>query len=279
MPVVEQVGVVSAKPNVTDLSLRPSKPASQPSELRDDPMWLDFESEGLDSFTAYRPRNEFTTSFERLDSIIDQTYDTLNSSHRGFAKNVSRSAYSYYTWQHAYARVIAIKKHRGEESFTEDRHLEYLRGDTHPLPAPIEEYLRAVKDINDTTGITYKIAFHVWSNRHGHFQRISAQTHSYYESLAAPVVIARRVIEDLLYTQNPARKRNWNVPANIAPEEDEAGLPTKNLLGWAPAVTLTNEQRQLLESAGLVGDEFNLQREHFSSMDNFSISFLFRQIG
>lgn len=123
----------------------------------------------------------------------------------------------------------------------EDRHLEYLRGDLHALPAPIEEYLRAAEDIKDTTGITYKIEFPVWPERHGHFDRVSGVNHSQYASMAAPVVIARRVIEDLLYAQDPARNRVWNLPEAIRPEEVAAGLPTKNLIGWAPAVTLTTE--------------------------------------
>lgn len=172
--------------------------------------------------------------------------------------------------------MIAIKKHRGEESFIEDRHLEYLRDDNHPRPTPIEEYMRAIGDIKDTTGITYHIDFPVWPNRHGHFGRVNTETHSSYESMVAPIVIARRIVEDLLYTHDQARVRNWNVPNAIVPEDENAGLPTRNLIGWASAATLTTEQRQLLESAGLVDEKFNVDvnqfqfnRQLFSKVSDF----------
>lgn len=84
----EQIGVVSAKPIITDHSLKPSHPSTKPSELREDPMWQDFDGEGLDGFVAFRPRNNFTVTFEGLDAIIDQAYDTLNSGDRNFSKHI-----------------------------------------------------------------------------------------------------------------------------------------------------------------------------------------------
>lgn len=92
---------------------------------------------------------------------------------------------------------------------------------------------------------------------------MDADTQPSYESMAAPVVLARRIVEDLLFTQDPNRDRNWNLPANLKPEERDAGSPTRNLLGWAPAITLTTEQRQLLESAGRVADDFKVDNRQF----------------
>lgn len=61
-----------------------------------------------------------------------------------------------------------------------------------------------------------------------------------HESLAAPDIIAHRIVEDLLYTIDPIRARNRNLIEALESEEADAGLPTKNLL------RLTTEERQLL---------------------------------
>jgi hypothetical protein len=81
-------------------------------ELKNDPKWQDFEAESLEGFVAYGPCRKFSVTLEGLDPIIEQTYDMLNSADRNFSKNVPRSSFSYYVWQHAYTRVIAIKKQR-----------------------------------------------------------------------------------------------------------------------------------------------------------------------
>jgi hypothetical protein len=228
----------------------------------DDPMWQDFEAEGLEGFTAYAPRRELAVTLG-LDPIIDQAYDTLNSADRNFSKNVPRSAFSYYVWQHDYARIIAINKHRGQETFDEYRHLGILRNENYPLPTPIEEYLRAIGNVKDTTGIEFRLEFPSWPNSQGHFGQVDSNTHYHYESLACPVVLAQGVCEDLNFTMNPHVGRQWDLPDELQPEQDNRRAPTRNMLGWAQATALTSEQRQLVESASVEVDDFHPDQLQF----------------
>jgi hypothetical protein len=125
----------------------------------------------------------------------------------------------------------------------------------------------------------------------GYFGRVNGETHHLYESLPSPGVAAQRAVVDLQYTMNQG-PQIWNLPEELRPpedewvaevpepnddlledEEDEAiperergigavgvegmePLPTANLLGWSPAVRLTNEQRQISENCGVQEEGF-----------------------
>lgn len=71
---IEKPGVISSDPKMdTSMSLTPTKLSTQSSELRNDPMWQDFESDGLSGFIPHTPRKTFAVTFEGLDGIIDET--------------------------------------------------------------------------------------------------------------------------------------------------------------------------------------------------------------
>jgi hypothetical protein len=80
--------------------------------------------------------------------------------------------------------------------------------------------------------------------------------------MVSPRICAQR-IHDLQYTVNPALPQNWNLPQDLIPAEEDAGLPTKNLLGWSSATTLTTEQRVLLEGANVREDDFGATNPRF----------------
>ena len=271
-------GFVSTAPKTEEeKDLRPTNLSTKASEFKNDPLWQDFEAEGIEGLVAYASRRTFTVSFEGLQPLIEQTYDTMNSADRQFAKNVSRSAFSYYVWIHTYAHCIAIKKHKGDQTSQEDRFLEFLRNANFPLPAVIEEYLRGVGDVKDPIAVDYRIKFPSWPNRNGTFGVMTAENFHDYMAMAAPLVLAERIIADMRYTnqQNEAN-RNWNLSEAMRPQEVTAGLPTKNCLGWSQATILTPEQQRLLESAGVdiqglhpTVTNFQLNRPLFEKVSDF----------
>ena len=121
----------------------------------------------------------------------------------------------------------------------------------------------------------------------GFFGQVGPETHYLYETFPAPGVAALRLVHDLQHTRRPGNVI-WNLPnalrPEVIPEEDayedeEPGevdddaihpeerpdrrdrgrdeiRPTANLLGWGPAVRLTNEQRQILKNCGVQDDGF-----------------------
>lgn len=58
-------------------------------------------------------------------------------------------------------------------------------------------------------------------------------------------------------------ERDWNLSEDLRPLEETAGLPTRNLLGWARATTLTKDQVVFLESADIMEDQFASKFEQF----------------
>jgi hypothetical protein len=175
-------------------------------------MWQDFETEGFEGLIPYRARNEFSVTLEGFISLVEREYDLLNSADRNFTKHVSKSMFVWYSVQHAYARCIAIKLHSGENTYEEEVFLNYLRSENYPVPTPIEEYLRSIGDTKDKAGTVYKIVFPTWPNANGDFGLINAETHVDYENMISPRICSQRILNDLLYTQNPALPPNWNIP-------------------------------------------------------------------
>lgn len=266
-----------AAPIAVDAKAKPQPKAlsTTPSQYKDDKMWQDFEAEGFDGLAPYTPRRFFATTFEGLVGLIDRCYDALNVSDPTFTKYISRSMFSYYIWQHVYVRIIEIKKHTGDETHDENRYYEFMKNRNYPVPEPIEEYLKSVGTTKDHTGIEYRMVFPAWPNDDGHFGQIDEDTHFLYESMAAPIVTSGRMVADLEYTMNPNVNRTWDLDPTIAPNDMNAGLPTKNLIGWAPAVTLTPEQRQILESGGVDNNsihpdlpKFELNRALFENISD-----------
>lgn len=82
----------------------------------------------------------------------------------------------------------------------------------------------------------------------GSFGRVSGITHIFYETLPAPIVSLLRIFAD--HTFNTNQQRDWVLPANLTPVvADHCQAPTRNLLGYAPAVGLTSEQIGVLLGA------------------------------
>ncbi|XP_030755344.1 uncharacterized protein LOC115881811 isoform X1 [Sitophilus oryzae] len=223
------------------------------SKVRDDPMWQEFEDDGLE-LMAYGRSRKFAVTLEGLQPLIDQTYNALSIESRYFNTFVPLSAFSYYVWSMAYARIVSLKKYERLDVDYDLLHSYQALA----LPLTIGDYLRSIGNIKDTTGTDYEVGFPAWPNEHGHFGRVSAENHYMYEALAAPVVIAQRMQQDVAYTRNPQQSKNWNLSADLVPAEGEsAGLPTVNCLGWAPAASLNTNHKEFLESAGVDKDSIH----------------------
>lgn len=154
-----------------------------------------------------------------------------------------------------YARLITLKQERGDSTYEEDTFAGQVLSGNHALPAPIDSYIKALGNVVDTTSLRYQLQMPVWPNETGDFGQVSAQTHWMYMYMPSPLVVSQRIREDLRVTATPG-VRDWNLPQNLRPEEEGAGLPTRNCLGWASAATLTHDQVAFIESANIMEDAF-----------------------
>ncbi|UXD80020.1 hypothetical protein [Myrmica rubra virus 5] len=211
----------------------------------------------------YNARNDFAVSAEGFVPLVECQYDAIQALDRNFTRYISKSMYLWYSSQHLYARLIAIKATQGEATYKEEKFLDYVKSENYPIHLPIDEYLRSIGDITDSAGTKYRLGFPVWPNEQGHFGRVGPVTHYKYETFPAPVVLSQSIREDFLYTIDQERNYNWNLSYELIPEEEKAGFPTKNLLGWSRSTTLTTEQRETLQGAGVDQANFGATNVQF----------------
>ncbi|KAL4703586.1 hypothetical protein ACJJTC_003346 [Scirpophaga incertulas] len=159
---------------------------------------------------------------------------------------VAKSAWVYYCVMGLYARLITLRQEDGSSNYDEDSFASQVLSGNHQLPAPIESYRMMVLSV--------------------------AWAHTPIGSTCLclpPLVCRRRIQEDLRVTAVPG-VREWNLPVNLQPAEQGAGLPTRNCLGWARAATLTNDQVAFLESANVMENAFPVKFAQFQySVDLF----------
>jgi hypothetical protein len=246
-----------------------------------------FVIDGDRGFTEDAGEQKFSVTADSFVSLTKRTYDNVCAADKEFNRHVSLSMYQYYNTVHFWARLAAIREHTGLATEDERNLRRYVASNEYPLHEPINAYLRGIGDFEDPSGTEHKFRLLRLPGRDeyegvaGYFGQVSGQTHHLYESLPSPGVAAQRVVADLNYTLRQG-VQIWDMPEDLRPaeeveeqedeeERDEAvpeeerhdfvpeavrPLPIANLLGWSPAVRLTNEQRQVLENCGVQEEGF-----------------------
>ncbi|KAL0101852.1 hypothetical protein PUN28_018414 [Cardiocondyla obscurior] len=108
----------------------------------------------------------------------------------------------------------------------------------------------------------------------GWFSKIDESSHYLYSNYPCLAVYAMHVSQNIAYTNfrpqpgpNPPEfDINWNLPTAIGPNNQLAGKPTINLLGYAPAAKYTPQQCQWIKGAG-----FNDERVYLSVSDEIPL--------
>ena len=93
----------------------------------------------------------------------------------------------------------------------------------------------------------------------GRFGQVNERTHWLYANYPCLAVYIQRIDADWAYTMDPNFDPAWDLPESIQPDEDDAGLPTPNLLGYGLAKRLTPIQIQWLQEAGYNGEELGTE--------------------
>lgn len=224
---------------------------------RNKPMFDDLDVAGFNGVTPCHGRSRIAITAEGFIPLIEKEYNILATKESHFAKMISQSMFLYYCVQHLYVRLVYLRKNDHDKlPLAEEQFLEYFDSGNYTVPDPIKAYINGIGVVTDASGIEYNIDFLAWPNRQGDFGRISEETHFMYASLPSARIAALRVQQDLAYTIVPNTAANWQLPEDLVPAEAAAGLPTKNLLGWAPSVALTSDQYASLEDLDITVDNF-----------------------
>lgn len=70
---------------------KPRNLSQNSTPLRNDPMWQEFDTEGFEGVTPYRPRRSFTDTMVGFQGLIDRVYELMNTADFTFTKYISRS--------------------------------------------------------------------------------------------------------------------------------------------------------------------------------------------
>jgi hypothetical protein len=100
--------------------------STEPSKLKNDPVWLDIENHGYFEMVPYSRLNTFADTFEGFMPIVDHEYNAVCKAHRYFGKLISRSMWLYYCMHHLYGRLIAISRLEGSATSEEKRYADSI---------------------------------------------------------------------------------------------------------------------------------------------------------
>lgn len=142
---------------------------------------------------------------------------------KSFTESIARSLFSYYVWLHLFANIAR----KGEFNYPDSNKWTFdLSVINYPIPSPIEKYLSCIGNIKSKFGMNFTIDFQVWPNKQGHFGKVNKNTHYKYATMAAPVVLAQRIMDDLDYKQNTNGIKTWDL-LDIAPDEKNSASQRK----------------------------------------------------
>lgn len=221
------------------------------------------------------------SSSQGLNEIVRQLHSHLRAENPGFARRVPESAFGYYCATQVYAHMLKKQELNSYRTTTEER--DFMRmvyeANLEP-PVAIDTLMSSIGNVTLPNGREMKFRlldrkYHESEDQEtfGWFGPVSNQTHYLYASYPCLAVYIERIRQDMLYTQNPEISPNWDLPDGISPEEDGAGLPTANMLGYGPSVKLKPDELRFLQETGFhFRDRQNPNIEWISESDTIPLA-------
>lgn len=198
--------------------------------------------------------------FYQLPRLTKILYSQLITDHPSFGKLVPESAFAYYCAVVVYFRLMRLLKIKNRAmSDDEMRFLAKVHKCNLMVPALLQDYVAALGDVTFYNGHFREryefsmLPFDYYTSKDkstGWFGPINEKTFVYYLMYPCLSIYAKRIIQDLMFSIGTGEE-NWNLPADIAPQEPNAGYPTENLLGYAKAMKLTTDQINFLYQGGI----------------------------
>jgi len=253
--------------------LKPKNLSKTSSEERNDPLINSLMLvPGINGFIEKVQNRRFQLDFTQYMSLIETSYKAQCAEDRGMMKFMSESMFRYYCVILLWKRIWSILSSRGIYTLEYQRTESLLSFDL-PVPDDINLYLMGIGDISDSNSREFQIELQEqlsvideWFGSQGSFGRVDAVNHIMYETLPAPIISLLNIQADMQYT---ARMRNhnmpqeweqldWDLPADLRPENPQFTLPTVSLLGWKRRTELMQDSVNALHSAGFDLDNFGV---------------------
>lgn len=202
--------------------------------------------------------DSFALDFSQFGALLETSYNAQVTSDRGFKKYVIPSMYNYYCAVTLWKRVMYVVSQHGplgDEYEKVARHLQFAT----PVLEDVGVYLNSIGDCIDFTSSHFEFSLPYYFEAlavdgvTGTFDRVSPETAIKYETHPSLFVFLARILADVRYT-NRTGPQHWDLPPALRPEDQNATLPNANLLGWAPAESLSEDQLSALEGAFIRDD-------------------------
>ena len=223
--------------------------------------------EGIAGFVQTTHERRFALDYSQFSEIVRSSYESQITLDRGLKRHLSFSMFQYYCTIMFWKRIYTVLASRGSHTIEELR-LHQVLPESTPLPIDVATYLNGVGDLTDESGRRFHLDLHSdltdleIGGVKGTFNRVDVNTHLAYETMPSPMIAILKIIADMRRTALPQADGpvQWDLPEGLRPDNEEALLPTPNLLGWSRAVQLTDFQRQALEDAGFTAaaDDFQV---------------------
>lgn len=196
----------------------PRNKSIKETPLTNDPLWKDsFIIDGETGFVNEASAKEFNADAAGYVNLVEQEYKAISDVDKYYAKSIPASAHAYYHLVIYWYKLALIAQKRGLASNEQDRLVRFVQGySSNEIAAGAGEYLDGLGDYEDNTGVKHLLRFEE-PNALGHFGRVTAQTHGFYETLPAPAIFYHRVVEDLVSSQRGAQPDDGWVDDAIVP--------------------------------------------------------------
>jgi hypothetical protein len=184
-----------------------------------------FVTESDRGFIEYAGAQTFTVTTDSFITLVTRTYHTVCAADKEFSRFVSLTMYQYYNILHFWARIAAIREHRGMANKEKRNLVRYLKSNEYIVHETINSYLRGIGDFEDPSGTKHQFrlmrlpGMQEYEGISGFFGRVGADTHFLYESLPAPGIVALRLLQDLGYTRHIFDYPDWDLPDALCPEQ------------------------------------------------------------
>lgn len=207
--------------------------------------------------------------FFAISQLSNETHRVLSAVDTSISKKVTEAAYAYYAAAISYARMLKVLSLSSRRVTAEEEAFmtQVYNGNYHP-PEALNYYLKGIGNtkLQNQRELRFRArprpSVASRDGSIGWFGKIGPENHFLYASYPCLPVYLKRIQADFNYTDDPQNEDPyWDLPDDIAPDDEDAGHPTPNLLGWAPAMKMSREQIAWLQAAGF-GPNFEFTSEH-----------------
>lgn len=237
---------------------KPAHLSKVPSTERNDPLASEAVFPDAATCMGNGPPVTYAPGFEGLRDIVEQTYAQLRSRGSQFTRVVPLCAYAYYASVLAYGKILKVKERTLALSHGEQEFVRMLGAAELIAPTALSAFIASYGCFRSLTGRdvdveVIPVEYQTGEITSGYFGMMSETTFQIYRAYPCPAVHMQAVRESIRYTHG--RRDNplgmWDLPQGVRPNDLDAERPNPNLLGWRPAVELSDAQIQFLEDAGI----------------------------